>query len=296
MGRVDRTREGTLLGASAYLTWGLFPLFWSLLGPSGAVEVLAHRVVWSALFCVVLVLVLRRGRDVMALPPRTLGRLTVAAVLIAVNWGLFIYGVTSDQVIETSLGYFINPLVTIGLGVLVLGETLRTVQKAALVLAGLAVVVLTVENGHPPWLALGLAFSFGFYGLMKKQVGVGAVVGLTVETVVLAPIALGYLLLTSGSSTFSSAGTGHLLLLVSTGVVTAIPLLLFAGAASRVPMSTLGLLQYVTPSMHLLLGVLFFDEAMPLPRLLGFSLVWVALAVITVDLLRRRRAVVPVPV
>ncbi len=290
---MDRTREGTLLGASAYLTWGLFPLFWTLLEPSGPIEILAHRVVWSAVFCGVLVLVLGRVREVLALPRRTVGRLAVAAVLLAFNWGLFIYGVTSDQVIETSLGYFINPLVTIGLGMVVLGETLRPVQRGALVLAALAVVVLTVENGHPPWLALGLAVSFGLYGLMKKTTGVGAVVGITTETVVLAPVALGFLLLTSGSSTFAAEGTGHLLLLMSTGVVTAIPLFLFAGSALRVPMSTLGLLQYITPTMHLLIGVLLFDEPMPLPRLLGFSLVWLALAVISFDLLRRRRAVVP---
>ena len=164
---MDEGRRGTLLGAAAYLCWGLFPLYWPLLEPSGAVEVLAHRVVWSVLVCAVLLTVVRRWSGVRAVGLRTLARLALAAVVIAVNWGVFIYGVTSDQVVETSLGYFINPLVTVALGVLVLGESLRPRQTWALVGAGVAVLVLSVENGRPPWLALVLAASFGTYGLLK---------------------------------------------------------------------------------------------------------------------------------
>jgi chloramphenicol-sensitive protein RarD len=293
---VDDARKGLLFGVGAYLCWGLFPLYWPLLEPSGSVEVLAHPVVWSLVACLVLVAATRRRASVLAVlrDGRLTARLALAAVLIALNWGLFIYGVTSEQVVETSLGYFINPLVTVALGVVVLGERLRPVQWAALGGAAVAVLVLTVENGRPPWLALALAASFAGYGLLKKTAGVPAVEGLSVETLVLAPVALGYLVLTSGDSTFVSEGPGHLALLVCTGVVTAVPLLLFAGAAARVPLTTVGLLQYVTPTMQFLIGVLVYDEAMPVSKLLGFTLVWASLAVFTYDVLaHRRRVLVP---
>ena len=299
---MDEVRRGTLYGAAAYVCWGLFPLYWPLLEPSGSVEVLSHRVVWSLLFCVVLVAATRRREAVVAiLRDRVrLARLSLAAVLIAVNWGAFIYGVTSGQVVETSLGYFINPLVTVALGVVVLGERLRPVQWWALGGATAAVLLLTVENGSPPWLALVLAASFGSYGLLKKQAAVGAVEGLSVETLVLTPFALGFLVVlgSRGDSTFATEGPGHIALLIGTGVVTAIPLLLFAGAAVRVPLTTLGLLQYVTPTMQFLIGVLLYDEDLPLGTLLGFTLVWIALAVFTFDVLRhqrhQRRRTVPV--
>ncbi len=291
---MDDGRRGTLLGASAYLCWGLFPLYWPLLEPAGAVEVLAHRVVWSVLVCAALLAVTRSWSAVRAVDRRTLARLALAAVVIAVNWGVFIYGVTSDQVVETSLGYFINPLVTVALGVLVLGEVLRPVQKWALAGAGAAVLLLTLENGRPPWLALVLAASFGTYGLLKKTAGVSPVVGLSVETAVLVPLALGYLV-AIGGGTATTEGPGHAALLVGTGVVTAVPLLLFAGAAARVPLTTLGLLQYVTPTMQFLLGVLLFHEPLPVAKLLGFTLVWVALAVFTYDALSHRRRPAPVP-
>ena len=287
-------RRGALLGAGAYGMWGLFPLYWPLLEPSGSIEVLAHRVVWSLLVVAVLVGVLGRGaqvREVLA-DRRRVARLALAAVLIAVNWGTYIYGVTSEQVVETSLGYFINPLVTVLLGVLVLGERLRRVQWAALGLAVLAVVVLTVEAGHPPLLALVLAASFGSYGLLKKTAGVRAVEGLAVETAVLAPVALAYLVVLGvrGDGTFTSDGTGHLLLLVSAGVVTVVPLLMFGAAAQRVTMLTLGLLQYLTPTMQLLLGVLVRHEPLGAAQLAGFALVWSALAVFSYDLVRVSRS------
>jgi chloramphenicol-sensitive protein RarD len=296
--RVDEQRKGIALGAGAYALWGLFPLYWPLLEPSGSIEVLAHRVVWSLVAVGVLVQVLRRGPEVRQVlrDGRRVARLALAAVLIAVNWGTYIYGVTSEQVVETSLGYFINPLVTVLLGVVVLGERLRPLQWGALGVAGLAVVVLTVETGHPPWLALVLAASFGTYGLLKKTAGVRAVEGLAVETAVLAPVAAVYLLVlgAQGTGTFASAGTGHALLLVSSGIVTVVPLLMFGASAQRVPLFTLGLLQYLTPTMQFLLGVLLRHEPLGLAKLLGFCLVWVALAVFTYDLVRssRRR---PVP-
>src|SRR3954470_14331708 len=226
--------------------WGLFPIYWPLLEPGGAVEVLAHRVVWSLVFVVMLLVVSRRanGRRSGDLPRdrRSLGLLCIAAVLIGVNWGVFIWAVNNGQVLESSLGYFINPLVTVALGVFVLGERLRGVRWAAVAVAAAGVAVLAGETGRPPWVALTLASTFGVYGLVKKVVGVGAVEGLTVEAAVLTPIAIGYLIWlgAAGESTFTSHGPDHVLLLLSSGVVTAIPLLFFAAAAAAVPLSQLG--------------------------------------------------------
>jgi len=296
---VTSTRQGTLYGASAYLLWGLFPLYWPLLEPSSALEVLTHRVLWSLVVVVVLVAVTRRAAQVrVALQDRRrFAQLALAAVVVAVNWGTYIYGVTNDRVVETSLGYFINPIVTVLLGVIVLGERLRPAQWTALAAAFVAVVVLTVENGSPPWIALILAFSFGLYGLLKKTAGVGAVAGLAIETGVLLPVAGGYLvvLAVTGTGTFGTEGPAHAALLALAGVVTAVPLLLFGAAASRVPLSTLGILQYLAPTMQFILGVTLFDEPLPLVKLLGFVLVWIAVVLFTSDLVRHnqqlRRAV-----
>jgi chloramphenicol-sensitive protein RarD len=194
-------------------------------------------------------------------------------------------------VVETSLGYFINPLVSVLLGVVVLGERLRRLQWAALALAGTAVLALTVEYGRPPWISLVLAFSFGSYGLAKKKANAGAVESLVIETMVVSPVALGYLvfLTASGASTFASEGAGHVALLVGTGVVTVIPLLCFGGAATRIPLSTLGLMQYLTPTVQFLLGILVFHEPMPAMRWVGFSLIWLALVLFTIESLRSRR-------
>ena len=287
------TRRGALYGAGAYLLWGLFPLYWPLLAPSTALEVLAHRIVWSlAVVLLLLAVIGRLGRLRAVVSDRgRLLRLALAAAVIAVNWGVYIYGVSSEQVVETSLGYFINPIVTVLLGVLVLGERLRPAQWAALGLAFVAVLVLSVENGRPPWIALVLAFSFGAYGLLKKTARVGAVEGLGVETLVLLVPAAAFVafLGSSGDGTFGSEGAGHAGLLALSGVVTAIPLLLFGAAASRVPLTTLGILQYLAPTLQFLLGVTLFDEAMPPAKLLGFVLVWVALVLFTTDVVRHHR-------
>lgn len=286
-------RRGLLLGVAAYGIWGMFPLYWPLLEPAGALELLGHRVVWSAVVMGVLVLGLRRASHIRAAlrSRRTTGLMLLASVVIAVNWGLYIWGVNNGHVIETSLGYFINPLFTVLLGVLVLGERLRPVQWAALSLAGVAVLVLTVDYGRPPWIALALAASFGSYGLIKKTARVSAVDGLTVETFVLFPLALGFLLWLHSAerAAFGQHGTGHVALLVGAGIVTAVPLLCFAGAASRIPLTTLGLLQYLTPSIQFVLGLVVFHEPMPATRLFGFVLIWLALALFTADFLRRQR-------
>jgi chloramphenicol-sensitive protein RarD len=290
---VTPTRRGALYAASAYLLWGLFPLYWPLLEPSTSLEVLAHRILWSLGVVALLIVATRRTAQLRAVvrDPGRLLRLAAAAVFVAVNWFTYIYGVTSGQVVETSLGYFVNPIVTVLLGVLVLGERLRPTQWSALALAFVAVLVLTVQNGRPPWIALVLAFSFGAYGLIKKTVGVGAVEGLAVETAVLFPVAAVYVAVlgVTGVGTFGSEGPGHMALLALSGLVTAVPLLLFAGAAPRVPMSTLGVLQYLAPTMQFLLGVTLFGESLPVLRLVGFLLVWAALALFTADLVRHHR-------
>lgn len=290
---MDEQRRGLLLGASAYAMWGLFPLYWPLLKPAGAVEILAHRVVWSMVTMLVLTLVLGRLSRLRAIvrTPRTLALLSVAAVVIAFNWGGFIYGVNAGRVVEVSLGYFINPLVTVLLGVVVLGERLRRLQWAALALAAVAVVVLTVDYGHPPWIAFLLAFSFGSYGLAKKQADVGAVESLTFETVVLLPLALGWLVFlgATGQGGFTAHGTGHGLLLVTTGLVTAIPLICFGAAATRVSMTTIGLLQYLTPTLQFILGLVVFHEAMTPVKWVGFALVWAALVLVTTETLHHHQ-------
>jgi chloramphenicol-sensitive protein RarD len=273
--------------------WGGFPLFWPLLEPAGSLELLAHRVLWSVVTLTVLVLVLGRRRQFVALlgDRRVFLLLLLASVVISVNWGTYIYGVTSGRVVETSLGYFVNPLVTVLMGVLVLGEKLRPLQWGAMSIGAFACVVLTVDYGRPPWIALVLALSFGTYGLAKKQAGAEAVESLTLETLLVSPLAVAYLgwLVVHGESTFASNGAGHALLLMSTGLVTAVPLLCFGAAAIRVSMVTLGLLQYLAPILQFFLGVLYFHEDMTGGRWVGFGLVWVALAIFTVESVRHRQ-------
>ncbi|MEO7352591.1 MAG: EamA family transporter RarD [Marmoricola sp.] len=285
-------RRGFLLGVAAYSMWGVFPLYWTLLEPAGAVEILAHRVAWSLVVLVGLTFALRRTSQLKAIlhSRRLLTLLTVASVVIGLNWGGFIWGVNHHRVVEVSLGYFINPLVTVVLGVVVLGERLRPLQWTAIGIATVAVVGLTLDYGHPPWIAFLLAGSFGTYGLAKKKAGVEAVESLTFETLVLTPIALGYLVWLSadGSSSFGSDGLDHSLLLTSTGLVTAVPLICFGAAAIRVSMTTIGLLQYLAPTIQFALGILFFHEEMTPAKWVGFALVWLALAIFTSEALRQR--------
>ncbi|MFE3579185.1 EamA family transporter RarD [Streptomyces vinaceus] len=289
----NEQRTGLLYGFGAYGMWGLVPLFWPLLKPSGAIEILAHRMVWSLGVVGILLLAMRRWAWIRELlrRPRKLGLTALAASVISVNWGLYIWAVNNGAVVEASLGYFINPLVTIAIGVLVLGERLRRAQWAAVAIGVAAVLVLAVGYGRPPWISLVLAFSFATYGLIKKKLNMGGVESLAAETALLFLPALGYLLwlAAQGRSTFASEGLGHASLLAATGLVTAIPLVFFGAAAIRVPLSTLGLLQYLAPVFQFGLGVVYFHEAMPPERWAGFSLVWVALALLTWDALRTAR-------
>ncbi|WP_374684342.1 EamA family transporter RarD [Streptomyces sp. ODS05-4] len=277
----------------AYGMWGLVPLFWPLLRPAGAVEILAHRMAWSLVAVGLALLVVRRWGWIPELlrQPRKLGLITVAAAVITVNWGVYIWSVNSGHVVEASLGYFINPLVTIALGVLLLKERLRRAQWVAVGTGLAAVVVLAVGAGRPPWISLCLAFSFAAYGLVKKKVNLGGLESLAAETAVQFLPALGFLLwlASQGRSTFETSGAGHAALLAATGVVTAVPLVFFGAAAIRVPLSTLGLLQYLAPVFQFLLGVAYFHEAMPPERWAGFALVWLALTILTWDALRTAR-------
>lgn len=293
----DDTRNGLIYGASAYALWGVFPLFWPLLEPAGTVEILAHRMAWSLVVIVVILRVTRglgRLRAVLA-NARQVRLLVVAAVLVTVNWGTYIYGVNSGHVIETSLGYFINPLFTILLGVFVLGERLRPMQWLAVGIGTLAVIVIAVDYGRPPWIALTLATSFGLYGFFKKSAAVGAVESMAIETgamFVPALIALA-VVAAQGNLVFASHGLGTAFLLASAGVVTTVPLLLFAAGMRRLPLSVVGLLQYLAPVLQFAVGVGIRHEPLPSAELIGFALVWVALIVLSVDGLRSQRRAVP---
>lgn len=285
-------RSGLLLGVGAYGCWGLFPAFFPLLKPAGSVEILAHRIVWGFLFLFVVVAAVRRLRDVRAITGRSWLLLALASALISVNWLIYVYAVNNGHVVDAALGYFINPLVTVLLGLVVFRERLNRAQGGALLLAVVAVVVLTVQVGAPPYIGLGLALSFSLYGAVKKAVPVDPRVSVGIETALAAPFAATYLVVmqAGGQAAFVGYGAGHVVLLVLAGVLTAVPLLLFAAAAHRLPLVTMGLLFYMTPMMQLSWGVLVGHEPMPPARWLGFGLIWVALAVFTVDAVRRARS------
>jgi chloramphenicol-sensitive protein RarD len=296
---VSDRQKGLAFGLGAYLLWGLFPLYFPLLEPTPAVEILANRVLWSFIVLIVVVLAGRRWRHItpLAHDHRRLVLLAGAAVALSLNWGFYLYGVNSDQVVQTSLGYFINPLVSVVFGVVLLHEHLRRAQWSAVVLGALAVVVLSFDYGHLPWIALVLALCFGTYGLLKKVLDMGSLESLTVETGMLTPLAGGYLiyLLVVGQNSMTHGDTSLDLLLVSTGVVTAIPLLLFGAAATRIPLTWVGLLQYVAPVLQFLIGVAVYNEPMPASRWVGFALVWTALVILAADSLAavRRGRVAP---
>lgn len=289
---MSQTRKsGLLFGVGAYASWGLFPAFFPLLKPAGAFEILAHRIVWCLVLMIVVVAAVRRLGDIRAMTGRTWLLLVFASALISVNWVIYIYAVNNGHVVDAALGYFINPLVTVALGLLIFRERLNRAQLAALAIAIVAVVVLTVEVGSPPIIGLGLALSFGLYGAVKKVVPVDPRVSVGIEAAIAAPPAVVYLVVlqTAGDATFTGHGVGHVALLMLSGVLTALPLLMFAAAAQRLPLVTMGLLFYLTPAMQLSWGVLVGHEPMPAARWVGFALIWVALAVFSGDALRRAR-------
>lgn len=286
-------RIGVLAGVAAYGLWGVFPIYFHLLAPTSALEILCHRILWSL---VVMALVLSVRRDWTWVPPlvrspRRMVELAVAAVLIAVNWLVYVWAVEEDRVVDAALGYFINPLVTVSLGVVVLGERLRRMQWIAVALGALAVLVISVGYGQVPVVALTLAFSFAGYGFLKKRITLTPSQSLTAETAILTPVAVVVMILvaTGDGTVFANEGVGMSLLLATTGVVTAVPLVLFAASARRIPLTMLGLLQYLTPSLQFLCGVFVFDEHMPPERWAGFALVWIALMCMSADAIRQLR-------
>jgi chloramphenicol-sensitive protein RarD len=290
-------RRGYVSGLVAYVIWGFFPIYFHHLLPSGAGEILAHRVIWSVVCVALITTALRRWRGIAQLRhrPRTLAGIALAAMLIGINWFVYIYGVNTNRVIETSLGYFITPLLTVVFGVAIFKERLRAAQWIAIGLGAVAVVVIAADYGRLPWIALTLAGSFASYGLVKKRIGLPPTDGLLLESATLTLPALAYLIVltTQGHSTFTSVSTWHTVLLVAAGVVTAVPLLLFAEAANRIPLTGLGILQYAAPILQLATGVFLFHEGMPVAELIGFVLVWIALIIFTGDAIRNARRAVP---
>ncbi|WP_420363076.1 EamA family transporter RarD [Curtobacterium aetherium] len=283
---------GVVQALVAYGLWGLMPLLFAAMAPAGAFEIVSWRIVFGLVFCAVAILATRswlRTRSLLV-QPRVMGVMGIAAGLILVNWTVYVLATTTGHTVEAALGYFINPLVTIALGVLVLRERLRPLQWTAVGISILAVVVIAVGYGQMPWISLALAFSFGAYGLVKKRVGgtVDALSGLAIETVWLLPLAVGALVVlgvtgVGGGLTIGSEGWLHTLVTVLTGPATAVPLLLFASSARRVSLSTLGLTQYLAPVMQLLVGVLVQHEPMSPSRWFGFGIVWLALVLLTID-------------
>ena len=278
-------RRGLLTGAGAYLIWGLFPLYWPLLEPAGATEILAHRMVWSLVVMLGVLTVVRGWAALARATWRTWALVAAGAVLVSVNWGVYIYAVNHGQVLEAALGYFINPLVTVTLGVLILSEKLSRRQWAAVGLGLAAVVVIAANSTRFPWVSLVLAGSFAAYGLVKKVIRLPPTASLTAEGLVQFLPAVVFLILlhSGGRDTLTGHGAAHVVLLATAGVVTVVPLLAFAAAARALPLSTLGLLQYMTPVTQFLLGVLWAHEHMPTARWIGFGFVWVALVVLSFD-------------
>lgn len=273
--------------------WGLFPLYFALLDAVSPLEVVAHRIIWTLVFLIIVISIARNWSSVRrALNKRTIGILLGAAVFISINWLVYVYAVATDQVVQASLGYFVNPLISVALGVLLLRERLRRLQWVAVGVAIIAVAILTVSYGSLPWISLTLGFSFGMYGLLKKLANVGSTDSLVIETAALAPFALALMGVweAGGQAAFVLDGWQISILLILLGPVTALPLLAFGGAATRIPLSTLGVLQYITPILQFAIGVFIFNEAMPASRWIGFLFVWSALVVFSTDAYRYSRS------
>ena len=287
-----RDTTGLFFGLGAYLSWGVFPAFFPLLKPAGPAEILAHRIVWTVLLMVAVLVVVGRLSDVRSLSRRTWLLLVCASALISTNWLIYIYAVNSGHVVDAALGYFINPLVSVLLGVVLFGERLNRAQAVAVFIAVVAVALLFGGAGGAPWIAVILAVSFGLYGAVKKVVPADPRVSVAMEAAIASPFAVGYLamLQLGGTGQFTGNGAGHVVLLLLCGPITAVPLLCFAAAAQRLPLVTLGLLQYLTPSMQMTWGLEVGHESMTPLRWTGFAMIWLALAVFSTDALRRARA------
>ena len=283
---------GVLLGVTGYLFWGLFPLFFVLLDSVSPIEIVAHRIIWSLIVVIFVLIIGKQWRAfTAAFSRRNIMILGFAAIFLSINWLVYVYAVSSNQVVQASLGYFVNPLISVAMGVIILKERLRLTQWVAVGIALIAVVVLTIASGSVPWIALTLGITFGTYGLLKKFANLPALHSLGIETAVLFPVALIILgiAVANDSESFVLDGPKITFLLIMLGPVTAIPLLAFGGASTRIPLSTLGILQYITPISQFILGVFVFAEAMSTGRWIGFMLVWTSIIIFTVDMYRHAR-------
>ncbi|MEO8355804.1 MAG: EamA family transporter RarD [Chloroflexota bacterium] len=292
--------KGILNGIAAYALWGFFPIYWKLLHQVPALQVIGHRIGWSFILLLAFILFTRNWNDFrgVALTSKTIGIYSIAAILLTINWLVYVWGVNSGFIVETSLGYFINPLLSVLLGVIFLRERLRTAQWIPVVIAAIGVIYLTVVYGRLPWIALTLAFSFGFYGFVKKLAPLGSLYGLTLETGIVFPIALIYLLASefSGTGAFFHDSVLTNILLIGAGAVTTIPLLMFASAAKQIPLTVIGLLQYIAPTIQFLIGVFIYKEPFDRAHFIGFGIVWVALIIFWVEnFLAHRVPVEPIP-
>lgn len=280
-------KKGILYALGAYLLWGFFPIYWKSLHQVSALQVIGHRIGWSLFVLIIFILLSGQWRDFrsVAFRRKTVGMYAISGTLLTINWLIYVYGVNAGEIVQTSLGYFINPLLSVLFGVVFLREQLRPAQWIPVILAAVGVIYLTLIYGRLPWIALALAFSFAFYGLVKKVAPLGSLYGLTLETGLVLPIALIYLIFAefNGSAAFLHNGIQVDVLLAGAGIVTTIPLLLFASAARRIPLTTVGVLQYVAPTIQLLLGVLIYKEAFDTAHFIGFAMVWVALIIFGVE-------------
>ncbi len=285
---------GLFFGVAAYVFWGLFPLYWPLLKPANPLEIVSHRAVWTLVFCIIVLTVLRQLKSTFAVMknPKKIVGLFATTILISINWLTYIWATNNGHVVEAALGYYINPLIIIAFGVLLLRERMRPLQWVAVGIAAIGVTILTLDYGRLPWVAISLALSWGTYGLIKKKLDLGALEGLTIETLI-SLLPYGFYLFYIGNQGTGQFGHGIVLtiLLISAGAMTAIPLLLFNGSTTRLPYSTIGLLQYITPTIQFSIGVWINHEEMPTARWIGFIVIWMALVALGTDLVRSGRAI-----
>jgi len=291
---LSKNKLGLLFGVSAYTLWGLFPLYWLLLAKANPLEIVSHRAVWTLVFCLIVLAGTKALKSTLLTlqRPMVAAKLFLSSILVSVNWLVYIWATNNEHVVEASLGYYINPLVIIGFGVILLKEKMRRLQWAAVTIATIGVLVLTIDYGRFPWIAFALAVSWGSYGVVKKQLGLGALEGLAIETFISSFFYLGYLIYigNQGTGQFGQEW-GFTALLISAGAITAIPLLLFNGSTNRLPFTTIGLLQYITPTIQFSIGVWVLHEDMPTARWIGFLIIWGALVTLAIDLIKSSRTV-----
>ena len=289
---MSKNQLGLLYGVAAYSLWGAFPLYWILLEPANPLEIVSHRAVWTLVFCFIVLAATKALKSTLETlkRPKVAVKLFLSSLLVSINWLVYIWATNNEHVVEASLGYYINPLIIIGFGVIFLKEKMRGLQWAAVTIASIGVLILTLDYGRLPWIALTLAVSWGSYGLVKKQLGLGALEGLAIETFISSFFYLAYLIYIGNQGTGQfGQGWGLTLLLMSAGAITAIPLLLFNGSTNRLPFTTIGLLQYITPTLQFSIGVWVLNEDMPTARWAGFLIIWVALVALTLDLVKSSR-------